>query len=285
MRAAIHFVIVCCLCCSIPVSAQNQNQNQPLSFGVISQRSPIMSAQYWNPILRYVGERSGVPLELKLAKTGPDHAAMIHRGEYAFIYSNHNFRRENDAVGYSVFARPMEEAIRGQIIVLADSPINTLADLKDKEVVFPSAVAFVGYTVPMDMLMRSGIKVTPMFAGNQEGAIGQLVSKRAVAAGVNSEVAQSYANRQNIAYRVLWSSEEYLSIPLSAHPSVPREKVKAVRDALIGMASDPEGKKILADSAQLVQQKPPFGFVAAKDSEFENVRKIYRNSPLEAGKP
>ena len=84
-----------------------------------------MSAQYWNPILRYIGERSGVPLELKLAKTGPDHAAGVHRGDYAFIYSNHNFRRENDAIGYAVFARTMEEAIRGQIIVLADSPIPT----------------------------------------------------------------------------------------------------------------------------------------------------------------
>lgn len=36
----------------------------------------------------------------------------------------------------------MEEAIREQIIVLADTPINTVADLKDKEVVFPSTVAF-----------------------------------------------------------------------------------------------------------------------------------------------
>lgn len=281
MRTTIPFIFLLGL--SLPVFAQTPAQ--ALSFGVISQRSPIMSAQYWNPILRYIGERSGVRLELKLAKTGPDHAAMINRGEYAFIYSNHNFRRENDAVGYTVFARPSEEAIRGQIIVLADSPIKTVADLKDKEVVFPSPVAFVGYTVPMDMLVRSDTKVKPLFAGNQEGAIGQLVSKRAVAAGVNSEVAQAYADRQNIEYRVLWSSEEYLNIPLSAHPSVPKEKVKAVRDALIGMASDPDGQKILAESAQLIQQKPPFGFVAAKDSEFENVRKLYRNSPLEAGKP
>ena len=36
----------------------------PFSFGVISQRSPLLSAQFWNPILRYVSDRSGVPLEL-----------------------------------------------------------------------------------------------------------------------------------------------------------------------------------------------------------------------------
>lgn len=252
----------------------------PLSFGVISQRSPLLSAQFWNPILRYVGERSGVPLELKLAKTGPEHAALVQRGEYDFIYSNHNFTRENDRVGYSVFARPMQPAIRGQIIVPAESSIQTIAELKDKEVVFPSVVAFVGYTVPMDMLMRAGITVIPLFAGNQEGAIGQLISGRAVAAGVNSKVAAAYAQRQQVAYRVLWSSEEYLDIPISAHPNVPKAKVTAVRAALLGMSKDPEGQKILVESAKLLRLEAPFGFVAAKDSEFDNVRQLYRNSLL-----
>jgi phosphonate transport system substrate-binding protein len=179
----------------------------------------------------------------------------------------------------------MESAIRGQIIVLADSTIHSIADLQGKEVVFPSCVAFVGYHVPMDMLLRGGVKVQPLFAGNQEGAIGQLVSRRAVAAGVNSQVAKAFANRQNIKYRVLWSSEEYLNIPLSAHPSVPKDKVKAVRDALLNMAHDPEGKLILAASAALIQQQPPLGFVAAKDSDFDNIRKLYRDSPLDAGQP
>lgn len=35
------------------------SQNQPLSFGVIIWRSPTLTAQFWNPILRHVSERSG----------------------------------------------------------------------------------------------------------------------------------------------------------------------------------------------------------------------------------
>ena len=175
----------------------------------------------------------------------------------------------------------MQPAIRGQIIVPADSPIKNVAELEGKEVVFPSIVAFVGYTVPMDMLMRSGIKVIPLFAGNQEGAIGQLVSGRAIAAGMNSQVAYAYAQRQKVAYRILWSSEEYLDIPISAHPKVPREKVAAVRAALLHMSKDDEGKKILEESAKLLRLETPFGFIAAKDSEFDNVRKLYRNSLLD----
>ncbi|MBI1891653.1 MAG: phosphate/phosphite/phosphonate ABC transporter substrate-binding protein [Burkholderiales bacterium] len=249
-----------------------------MSFGVISQRSAVLTAQYWNPILRYVSQRSGVPLQLKLSKTGNEHAAMIRRGEFDFIYSNHNFIPENDTVGYRVMARPLEDAIRGQIIVLADSPIRSLAELQDKEVAFPSPVAFVGYYVPMDALLRAGIRVMPRFAGNQEGAMGQLASRRTQAAGINSQIARDFALRQQLAYRVLWSSEEFLNIPISVHPSVPADKAEAVRAALFGMSADSEGKKILAESAAVIHQSPPFGFVKASDADFDNARRFYKSS-------
>jgi phosphonate transport system substrate-binding protein len=250
-----------------------------LSFGVVSQRSAVLSARYWNPILKYVSEKSGVALELKLAKTGPEHAEAVLRGEYDFIYSNHNFRKESE-VAYKVFARPIEQAIRGQLIALETSPVRDTADLEDQEVVFPSNVAFVGYAVPMDMLVKRGVKVKPVFAGNQEGAIGQLVSGRVVAAGVNSQVAQEYASRRDVRFRILWSSEEYLNIPISAHPSIAPEKVARVRDALIKMRADPEGAKILIESAELVRQTPPYGFLLASDAEFDNQRHLYRTSSL-----
>jgi phosphonate transport system substrate-binding protein len=47
------------------------SQSRPLAWGVIIWRSPTLTAQFWNPILRYVAERSGVPLRLKVAPTGP----------------------------------------------------------------------------------------------------------------------------------------------------------------------------------------------------------------------
>jgi phosphonate transport system substrate-binding protein len=210
---------------------------------------------------------------------------MIRRGEFDFIYSNHNFIPENDVVGYTVFARPVEAAIRGQIIVLADASIRSLTELQNRNVVFPSTVAFVGYHVPMDALLHAGIQVKPLFAGNQEGAMGQLVSGRAQAAGVNSEIARDFALRHKVAYRVLWNSEEYLNIPISAHPIIPKVKVQAVREALLQMADDPEGLKILAASAALIQKNPPYGFVAASNTDFDNTRRFYKNSLVNTGNP
>jgi len=77
---------------------------------------------------------------------------------------------------------------------------------------------------------------------------------------------------------VLWSSEEYLNIPIAAHPRVPQEKVAAVRAALLHMADDPAGLQILAASAALIKLEPPYGFVAATDSEYNNARRFFKHT-------
>src|SRR5262249_4867271 len=189
---------------------------------------------------------------------------MVGHGALDFLYSNHNFIKENEASGYRVFARPKEDAGAGEIVVLKDSSVNSLSDLEGQEVVFPHAAAFFGYHLPMDALLRNGVQVNAHFAGTQEGAMTQLKAGRVVAAGVNAEVMRAFAQRENIAYRVLWRSEKYLSLALSALPSVPTDKVKAVREAFLRMADDQDGAKVLAASADIHKQASQRSFICAK---------------------
>jgi phosphonate transport system substrate-binding protein len=256
-----------------------------LTFGVVSQRSPILTAQYWNPILRYVSAKSGVPLELRLTRTSQEHAEQVARGALDFIYSNHHFAPENARAGYRVIARPAQAAVTGQIVVLADSPIRSLDDLHGGEVAFPSKAAFFGYNLPRDALARRGIVVQARFAGNQEGAMAQLKAGRAIAAGVHSQVMREFARREGVEYRVLWNSAPFHNLPVCAAASVPAAAVQAVRDALIGMANDPVGARVLAESAALTREEPPFGFVAATDADYTNLRRSYLATRLTADRP
>mgnify|MGYP001567170171 CR=1 FL=1 len=248
------------------------------SFGVLNQRSPTLTAQYWNPILQYVGQKSGVALRLKMGKTAQETALMTRRGEFGFVYSNHIFTVENQIAGYKVFARPDEKPVQGQLVVLDDSPVHALADLDNKDVAFPNPSAFLGYFVPMDALLKARIKVKPVFSVNQEAAMGQLKAGRVMAAGVHSEVMSDFSQRENIKYRVLWASPGYLNLPLAVHPSVPQTSARAVREAFVKMGSDPEGIKILQASSALLKQKILPGFVAATDKDYENVVHFYRTS-------
>lgn len=267
--------LICGLFCVVTAFAE-----EPLFFGVLNQRSATLTAQYWNPILTHVSAKSGVPLRLKMGRTAPETTAMTVRGEFAFAYTNHLFTPKRDRLGWRVIARPATKGIQGAIVVPEASPVKTITDLASREVGFPSPEAFVGYWVPMDALLKAGVEVKPVFAGNQEGVMAQLKSGRVVAAAVNAQVMEAYARREQFPYRIIWQSETYLDLPVMANPKVPTAKVGAVRDALTKMSQDEEGKKILQAGAELLKQTYAPGFVAADDHDYENYRRFYRNTAI-----
>lgn len=254
--------------------------DRPLTFGVITQRSPTLTASYWNPILDHVSRQSGVPIDLRITRSAPDSVAMIERGELDLVYSNNLFTPEKSALNFHVIARPDTEGIRGVIVVLPGSPIRHIGDLAGRQVVFPSRVAFVGYQVTGDALVKAGISVKAQFAGNQEGAMAQLRAGAAEAAAVNSSVMADYGSREHMEFREVWTSQEFLDIPIMAGPRVSPAQAVAIREALVGMAQNERGREALARAAQSVGGKPA-GFVAASDADYEHYRRFFREALLD----
>ncbi len=255
----------------------------PYPFGVLNHRSVIHTAEYWNPILDWVSRRSGVPLVLKIARSANETTDMAVRGELAFAYTNHLFTPQRDKLGYTVLARQEGEGIRGQIVVRADSPTQRLTDLAGQQVAFANPYGFTGYFVPYDALLKADVGVTPVFAGTQEAAMAMLKHGRVAAAGVNSQVMADYARREGFDYRVLWQSEPYYDLAVMAHPAVPVAVREAVREALVAMRTDPEGRRVLAASAAKLNLPAPRGFIVATDGDYEPYRRFYRTTrvPLE----
>ena len=255
-------------------------QRESYRFYVLHQRTVSLTAQYWNPILTYVSRESGVPVELKLAKTAQDGNALAEAGKYDFQYTNHFFTPERDRLGWKVIARPAGPGIRSQVVVPHDSPIKSLQDLEGQEVAFVSPDGFTGYWLPYDALLRANVKVRVVFTGNQEASFAQLRVNKIAAAGVNSAVMARYGRRESFQYRALWTSEPYGDLCIMANPKTPAEKVAAVKAALIGMASDPEGRKVLQAGADLLKMNGELGFVAADDREYNNYRKFYKTTKV-----
>jgi phosphonate transport system substrate-binding protein len=250
------------------------------TFNVLNQRSIALTAQYWNPILTHVSKKSGVPLELKLAKTAQEGNAIAEKHGYDFLYTNHFFTPERDRLGYKVIARPAGPGIRSQIVVPEDSPIQTLHDLNGKDVGFVTPDGFTGYWLPYDALLRAKVKINVVFTGNQEASSAQLRVSKIAAAGVNSSVMARYARRESFNYRALWTSEVYQDLCIMASPKVPADKVAAVRAALINMSNDPEGRHVLEAGAELLKSTGDLGFVVAENRDYDNYRKFYRTTQV-----
>jgi len=266
------------LCLFLCTARPGHAETKIWSFGVLQVRNALLTAEYWNPILRYVSAKSGVTLELAVVSNASEHTAKIGDGSYDFAFTNHIFKPRNAAAGYRVIARTREAPIRGEIVVPFDSPVKSIKDLAGKEVGFPSAASFVAYAVSFDALVRQGIRVTPVFGGNQEGIMVQLKVGRVPAASVNSQIIKEFAAREHFLYRVIWQSKEYQNFPVVAHPRVPAKTAAAVTRALAAMADDPEGLRILQSAANVVGQKPPLGFLASSNKEYRNQWDFFRTT-------
>ena len=252
----------------------------PSAFGVLNHRNLQATAAYWNPILSYVSARSGVPLELHIGRTANETTDRVVAGQLDFAYTNHLFTPKRNQLGWRVLARQDSQGIRGQLVVLDSSPIKTLDELADKPVAFANPYGFTGYYVPMDALLHAGVKVSPVFSGNQEAAMGQLLSGQVAAAGVNHQVMADFAQRRNLKYRVLAESEPYFDLAVMASPRVSTADGKKVRQAFVNMARDPEGQRVLQLAAQSLGLSKARGFVAADDRDYSNYRTFFKHTQV-----
>ena len=244
-------------------------EERPLSFGVLNQQSPALTAERWNPILHYLTTISGVPLHLRMGPTVQDTNAMMKRGDFDFVFTNHNFQTEFDHIGFKVIARWGGDPIHGVIAVPDDSPVRDLRALEGRRIAFPSPDAFVGYAVPLVALRQAGVKFTEVFAGNQDGVLAQLKARRVDAGAVNSRFLRDYQARENVRFREVSVSAAYPDLAVIVHPRVPAATTEKVRQALIGLKSDPK-------AASLREQLKFRGFEAATDRDYEGVRLVYR---------
>jgi len=251
------------------VAAGALAMERPLAFGVLNQQSPTRTAERWNPILHYITSATGVPLQLRMGPTVQDTNAMMGRGEFDFVFTNHNFQTEFDSMGFRVIACWGGESIHGVIAVPADSAVRTLKDLDRRRVAFPSNDAFVAYAVPLVALRQAGVKVEDVFAGNQEGVLSQLKARRVDAGAVNSRFLAQYAEREGVQFREVFVSEGYPDLAVIVHPRVPAAVVEKVRQALLGMKNDPAAAAILARAGSR-------GFEPATDRDYDGVRQVYR---------
>jgi len=263
MRAAALLALV------IAWPAGAAGANRPYSLNVLNQRTIALT---------YVSKKSGLPLELKLAKNAKEGNAIAEKFGYDFLYTNHFFTPERDRLGYKVIARPAGPGIQAQIVVPGDSPVRTLQDLEGRDVAFVTPDGFTGYWLPMDALLRAKVNVNVLFAGNQEASSAQLKVGKVAAAGLNSTVLERYARREGFTYRALWTSAVYQDLCIMASPKVPAADAAAVRAALVGMSRDPEGRRILEAGAQLLKDAGELGFVAADDRDYDNYRAFFKTT-------
>jgi phosphonate transport system substrate-binding protein len=266
------------LACGL-TSLAGHAQQPVYNFSPVNQFGIQLTAAYWNPIIAYVSDKSGVKLALKIGRTSADTTSYVLANEVAFVFSNHLFSPQREKLGWKVFGRRQAPALRGHLMVPADSPITDIAQLKGQQVAFAGPEAFIIYKVPYAHLLSKNIDVKVVFAGNQDAAFAQLFSGTVQAVGANSQLADAYMRRENKKLRVLWTSEPYQDLALMASSKVPAKEVEAVARAFFQMSSDPRGREILQQVSKEVGLPDSADFIAASDADYAAYRRFYQSAP------
>lgn len=251
----------------------------PYHFSPVNQYDISLTAAYWNPIISYVSEKSGIPMVLKIGRTSADTTAYVLAREVEFVFTNHLFSPEREKLGWKVIGRRQTPPVHGEIVVLDSSPIRKIEELQNLEVAFPGPEALVGYKFTYAHLLSKGVQPKVVFGGNQNGAMGQLVAGKVQAVGGNSQLIDGYAARENQKFRVLWRSEPLYDLALMVSDKVPEQHVKAVSAAFFGMHKDPRGKAILQQASERVGLRGDAWFIPSDGSEYSAYRRFYQTAP------
>jgi phosphonate transport system substrate-binding protein len=268
-----------CLAAAALASGAAQAQAPEYRFSPVNQFGIQRTAAYWNPILAYVAERSGVKLQLKLGRTSAETTAHVLEQQVEFVFTNHLFSPEREQLGWRVFGRRDAPAIHAQIVVPADSPVARLEELAGMAVAFPGPEALTGYKLGYAHLLQQKIDVSVVFAGNMDAALLQMFGGKVAAAGGNSQLLEAFARREGWQYRVLWSSEPLHDLALMASARVAEKDLEAVAKAFFAMAGDAQGRQVLRAASQAVGLAGEAGFVPSDGSEYEPVRRFLRTAP------
>ena len=272
-------VLACAAIATIGWVTPALSQPVAYNFSPVNQYDINLTAAYWNPIIAYVSEKSGVHLNLKIGRTSADTTSYVLAKEVEFVFSNHLFSPAREQLGWKVFGRRNTPPLQGQIVVPEESPITDISQLQGQPVAFAGPEAILVYKVPYAHLLSRNIIIKPVFAGNQTAAFAQLMAGRVAAAGGNSQLVEGYLRREGKRLRVLWSSEPFQDLALMAASKVPEADVRKVAAAFIDMGKDRVGRDILARASQTVGLPPDTDFVAASVADYASYKRFYQNAP------
>lgn len=244
-------------------------------FGIGPQQAATELVKRWMPIMHYLSEKSGVPLQFRTAKDIPTFQQQMKEGVFDFAFINpYHYTLFHKSVGYNAFAREKDGRLVGVLVVKRDGPIHDVAQLSGMTAAFPAANALAATWLPMMHLKEKNITVTPQYVNSMDSVYRSVAKGLFPVGGGEMRTLGSIDPEVKKQLRVLWSSDALPPFTFAAHPRVPKDVVIKVQKAMDAMDSDPQGRALL----KAINFK---GMESATDEEY-NVMRAMNIKPVEA---
>ncbi|MBP2668431.1 MAG: phosphonate transporter, periplasmic phosphonate-binding protein [Deltaproteobacteria bacterium] len=230
-----------------------------LVIGLIPEQNIFKQLERYEPLARYVAGKTGTKIELKLL---PRYGNIIDNfqssGLDGAFFGSFTYSLAHAKLGVEVLARPMSldntSTYHGLIFVRKDSGIRNARGMKGKRFAFVDKATTAGYLLPLGYFHDNGIpdyktylKET-YFAGTHEDVVYDVLNRKADVGAAKNTVYQRLAKadpRIPGELVVLTRSPDVPENGLAFRKDIDPSLRSRVRDALLSMDRDPDGKKVL----------------------------------------
>jgi len=224
------------------------------------------------PIAVDLSKALGRPVALKTKSSYVAFTTELDRESYdiAFIQP-FDYVRAHDLHGYIPLAR-RGERLAALIAVKADSPLQTLADLKGKKLGLPPEVAAVSHLTKMALLQAHidpRTDVTIQYYKAHDSCLQQVLIGEVAACGTAAYPIRFFENKWHVKFRVLAKSQSISHSLFVVHPRVPKSDREIILKTILSLADTETGRKLLEKG----ELKP---FIAVTDAEYDSVREYSR---------
>jgi phosphonate transport system substrate-binding protein len=272
-----------------PAAQKVETKSRPMRMALSAAFVSEAGVPIYQQIADYLKRKTGTEVELVNGLSYDTINKMIASGDIdvAFVCGlPYTLMHDKPAPEADVIVAPVMKNPRyggkpkyfSDLIVRKDSPYQKLEDLKGKVYVFNDVLSNSGYNLPRFRLVSSklqdGFFGTIKRSGAHEESIRMVAEGEADASYVDSlvlEFDQARGGEFAGKVRVIDSVGPAGIPPVVVSMKVDAARRKALTDALIGMSSDPDGRKIL--DAALVDK-----FVAVDDRNFDDIRQMKRTA-------
>jgi len=150
------------LACVLTGAAIAGERPSKLVVGLLPGESATTVLRLNEPLRVYLEKRLGMPVEMVVGSNYAATSAALRFGRLNIAYLGpSSYIMQSKYAPMEVFARPTHAGVgptfQAVIIVPADSPAKTLADLKGKEIGFGDPASTSGTWVPRYMLVKAGL--------------------------------------------------------------------------------------------------------------------------------
>lgn len=219
---------------------------QTYSVAVVPQFPAVEIHRAWTPLLAHLSAQTGLDLKLVTAVSIPEFERSFQAGQPDLVFLNpYHMVMAAKSQKYQPLVRESKELLTGILVVRADSPVNSLAELAQQTLAYPAPNAFGASLYMRSLLAEQKIQTQANFVKTHSNAYRHVIAGQAVAAGGIRSTLEREPAEVRSQLRVLFETPAVAPHPLAAHPRVLESHRLALRDAWLSLAQSEAGQNLL----------------------------------------